>query len=74
MSLRCDQSCTDQDREMRGHRVVRNCERLRQIAGSKAVRLVLCQQAKHIEPSRLCERRERKNSLFWFHMSRLVDK
>ena len=53
-----------QDSQMRRHGVLRHRERLGDVTGGKPPRLVLRQQAKHVEPGRLSKRRQRQNGLF----------
>ena len=58
---------------MRRHGVLRHPECLGDITGSEPLRLVLRQQAKHVEPGRLGKRRQREDSLFRIHISRVMD-
>ena len=58
---------------MRRHGVLRNGERFGDIPCRKPLRFMFRQQAKHIEPRRLGERRKGENGVFRFHISRLMD-
>ena len=58
---------------MRRHGVLRHPECLGDVTGSEPLRLVLRQQAKHVESGRLGKRRQREDSLFGFHISRVMD-
>ena len=58
---------------MRRHGILRHRECLGDVAGREPFRLVLRQQAKHVEARRLRKGGERQDGLFRFHISRLID-
>lgn len=58
---------------MRRERVRRDLQKTGQIAGRKAIRLVLDQCLERFQPSRLRERSQSQNSFFYFHNSRIEE-
>ena len=63
LTLGADEARTGQDAEVRGHGVVRHGELPGDVAGWKSVRLVLHQQAEHVEAGRLGQGREGKDDV-----------
>ena len=58
---------------MRRHGVLRDGQRLGDIAGRHPLRLAFDQQPKDVEPGRLRERSKREDGLFRFHKSGFTD-
>ena len=71
--LGCDQAGTRQGRQMHRHRVLRDIQRLGDLAGGKAFGFVTHQKAEGVEARGLGKRAQRDDDRFVIHISTIAD-